>query len=162
MNFVRQHKLEILIFSFAVLARVFLFYINLEASDGNLIATIHGDDGYYELSSNILAGHGFSGSDVSPYEPNPLRTPVYPGFIALVLYLFGSYWAVVLVQILIGSAIPVLGRRIALRLTGMENVALWVGILLIFEPYLASSLSSTALVFPFSLCTIILSINPAS
>ena len=151
MDFVHRHKIDLFIFAVALIARLFLFGINLHAQHGDLISTIHGDDGYYELSRNLAAGHGFTAENQPPYHPNPLRTPGYIVFIASLLQLTKSYWAVILIQIVIGAFIPILGRRIALRLFPDPRIGLWVGILTALEPYLVlfSSIFYTETLFIF-------------
>lgn len=151
MNFIRKHKIDLIIFGIALVARVFLFGINFHAEHWNLLNTIHGDDGYYEISRNFAAGHGFTGEDNPPYHPNPLRTPVYILFIAGILWLTKSYWVVIILQMIIGALIPVLGRHIALKLLHSEKIALSVGILTSFEPYLVlfSSIFYTETLFIF-------------
>ncbi len=44
---------------------------------------------YARLAENLRAGHGFSADAKPPFRPNVLRTPVYPGFLALLLALGG-------------------------------------------------------------------------
>jgi hypothetical protein len=141
MDFLRRHKIDLIIFAVALLARLLLFAIDLHASQGNLINAIHGDDGYYELSRNFVAGHGFTGQSTPPYIPNPLRTPGYIFFLAGLLWVSKSYWVVILVQIVMGAFVPLLGRRIALKLIPDERIGFWVGILMALDPY--SALFST-------------------
>jgi hypothetical protein len=151
MDFVRRHKIDLFIFALALIARLVLFGINLHAQNGDLISTIHGDDGYYELSRSLVAGHGFTGASAPPYIPNALRTPGYIVLLAGLLWLTKSYWVTILVQIVIGAFIPILGRRIALKLFPDARIGLWVGILMALEPYLVlfSSIFYTETVFIF-------------
>ncbi len=151
MNFIKKHKIDLVIFGVAFLMRMILFSINLNYQHGDLINTIHGDDGYYEISQGLIHGHGFTGDVSEPFKPNALRTPLYIYFITGTLLLFNSYWLIIILQMLIGSCIPLLGRRIALTLVSREKVALWVGILLAFEPYLVlfSSIFYTETLFIF-------------
>ena len=44
---------------------------------------------YARLAENLRAGHGFSADPRPPFRPNVLRTPVYPGFLAILLALGG-------------------------------------------------------------------------
>ncbi len=151
MNFIRRHKIDLIIFAVALIARLALFGVNLHASQGNLINAIHGDDGYYELSRNVVAGHGFTGESAPPYIPNPLRTPGYILFLAGLLWLTKSYLVTILVQIVLGACIPILGRRIALKLLPDKRVGFWVGMLMALEPYLVlfSSIFYTETLFIF-------------
>jgi hypothetical protein len=57
----------IVIFLLALAVRVVLLSVVFSHNQGQLIPTIHGDDGYYEISQNIIAGHGYSGAMHTPY-----------------------------------------------------------------------------------------------
>lgn len=151
MNFIKKHKIDIILFGLALGARAFLFCINLEASKGDLLGAIHGDDGYYELSQGILAGHGFSWDVHEPFRPNTLRTPLYIYFISAIVFVTGSFGFAILVQVILGALIPILGRHIALAITPRHSIGLWVGILLALEPYLVlfSTIFYTETVFIF-------------
>ena len=134
-TFFKKHKIFIIIFLIALLARSVLFFINFHANNYELVPTIKGDDGYYELSRGLLLGHGLSGDVDAPFSPNPLRTPVWPLFIAAILYFFKSYWAVLFAQILIGSVIPLLGMHIVNKIIPSIKISIIVGLLLALEPY---------------------------
>ncbi len=136
LNFCKEHKIEIAIFLLAVFLRSVLFLVNLNHNQGDLITTIRGDDGYYEISKSLVEGIGFGGLDASGlFVPNPLRPPVYPFFIAGILYIFKSYWVVLIIQILIGSMIPVLGMYIIRKFTQVNALIIATGVLLALEPY---------------------------
>ena len=74
MNFLRAHKVEIFIFLIAVIARVFYFGISLNYQ-GDLTKTMWAADGYYEVSRNIIEGHGYSADSAPPYTPYSFRPP---------------------------------------------------------------------------------------
>src|SRR3989344_913914 len=103
------------IFLLALFVRVVLFWFIFSNADYNLVESIKGVDGYYRLSENLLAGNGFSFDSETPYLPNPLRPHVYPIFIASLVYIFQSYWAVLIAQLLIGSFIAVVSYLLATR-----------------------------------------------
>ena len=149
--FFSKYKLEIIIFSLALCVRLILFFINLDASNGNFIGAIHGDDGYYELSQGLLNGHGFSWSQEEPFLPNTLRTPLYIYFIAGLVFVFGSYLAPLIAQIILGSFIPILGFYIVLEIFSRRKIAFVTALLLAFEPYLTlfSSIFYTETLFIF-------------
>ncbi len=151
LNFLRKYKVEIVIFILALFARSILVSINLYANDYNIVNTIHGDDGYYEISQGILSGNGFTGFPNYPFSPNPLRPPLWPYMIAFIVWIFGSYWAVAIVEILIGSLIPVLGFIITKKIFKNSKIALGTGILMALEPYsvLLSSLLYSETIFTF-------------
>lgn len=145
-NFLKNHKVDLLIFLLALTVRMVLFFINLKASGGNFEETIHGSDWYYEVSKNIFSGNGFSIDGISP---SPVQVPLYPLFLAFSLFVFGSYKFAVVAQILIGSLIPILARHLSLRLIPHYGVALFVGVVLALEPnfVLLSSIFFTETLF---------------
>ncbi|MDP3962769.1 MAG: hypothetical protein Q8Q03_02810 [bacterium] len=132
--FLSKYRIDLLVFGLALCARLALFMVNFDASKGDLIGTIHGDDGYYEISQSLIKGNGFTWDTEEPFRPQALRTPLYIYFISGILLATGSFWAVIIIQMLIGSCIPFLGRRISLRLNPSRSIAMFVGILLAFEP----------------------------
>jgi len=132
-RFYTKYHFEIIIFSLALVFRLILFFINYSVNEYNLISTIKADDGYYELSQNIINGHGFSFDNSEPYRPNSLRPPLWPYLIAFFAYL-GSYWLVFSVEIIMGSFIPVFGYKISKYLIG-NKMAKILAFLMIFEPY---------------------------
>ncbi|HEU0080905.1 MAG TPA: glycosyltransferase family 39 protein [Candidatus Paceibacterota bacterium] len=134
-SFVFRYRLEIAVFAIALAARLVFFSLSFPAHHGDIVQTIKGDDGYYELSQNILAGNGFSFDVAPPYRPNPLRPPVWPFAIAGIAALFKSYWAVFAFEVLLGSFIPVMGMAIARRLFARRAVWLGTGLLMAIEPY---------------------------
>jgi 4-amino-4-deoxy-L-arabinose transferase-like glycosyltransferase len=150
-SFIHRNKIDLIIFAVALFARLILFSINFHYEHYNLVNTIHGDDGYYEISKDLSLGHGFSGMLAPPYQPNALRTPIYPWFIALGLIIFKSYWVVIALQILFGSFIPVFGYRIASKVTSSKSISLWTGLALSLQPYLIlfSSIFYTETLFIF-------------
>ncbi len=136
MALTRERKITLLLFALALAARVAFFWANTAAHGGELLPTILNSEGYYELANNILAGHGFSESPVAPYAPDSLRPPLYPLFIAAIVGVFGSYWPVIIAQILLASVLPLLARRISFRITQNAWVGNTVGILFAVEPVL--------------------------
>ncbi len=133
-NWIKSYRLEIIIFLAALILRLALFAVNFSANDHAFIPTIKGDDGYYELSQNIIAGNGFSFDAAPPYRPNPLRPPVWPLLIAFFAKTFGSYWAVFMFEMILGCFIPILGMHVARRIVG-DKLSKWVAAALVFEPY---------------------------
>lgn len=150
-NFLKKHKVVIIIFLIALIAHSALFFVNFSNQEYDLIPTIRGDDGYFEISRNLVEGKGFTGEEVFPFSPNPLRPPVYPFFIAGILLLFDSYWAVLIIQLLISAVIPVLGMNIVNKVIPSNKIAISVGVLLAIEPYstLFSSIFYTETLFIF-------------
>jgi len=150
-DFLKRHKLDIAIFTLALIVRLFFFSLNVSATHGDIIGAIYGDDGYFEISKNIVLGNGFSWDAAPPYTPNALRTPGYIFFLSGLLAVSGSYLFTIFIQILIGSCIPILARHLAHKLSDSMKVGFWVGIALALEPYLSvfSSIFYTETLFIF-------------
>ncbi len=134
MSFLRSHKVEIGIFILALLVRLVFFGLSYSAHDGNLTSVINAGDGYYDIAQNLVAGHGYSVAHEPPYTPTSFRTPVTSYFIALMYFLFGSYFAAIFVHMLLGSIIPLLGMKLARFMTDIRGVSIAVGIFLALEP----------------------------
>lgn len=132
-SFIKKYKIELIIFISALILRTVLFFINFSVNNYDLITTIKADDGYYELSQNIINGHGFTFDSDQPYRPNSLRPPLWPYLIALFAFM-GGYWLVLVVEIFMASLIPVFGYKIA-KLLFEEKIARVVSILMVIEPY---------------------------
>ncbi len=131
-RFLSQHKSLVIIFAIALVARVILLLVNLHAAGGDFQLAIHGDDGYYEVSKNLVEGKGFS---MDGMIESPIHVPIYPYFLAALLYVSGSYVFTIAVQILIGALIPVLATILVRRIFGKGRIALITGIILAIEPY---------------------------
>jgi 4-amino-4-deoxy-L-arabinose transferase-like glycosyltransferase len=72
---------------------------------------------YVQPALNLLAGHGFSQQEVSPFAPDASRTPVYPLFIAVLYAAFGEFplviaGAQVVISALTATLTYLLGRRL--------------------------------------------------
>ena len=126
------------IFLLAVLIRVLFFAVAYYESDRTFSGIFPRYDGYYEIAENLLAGNGFSMTTVAPFVPDSVRTPLYPLFIAGIVWLCKSYYAVFALQTLVGSLIPLFAYRIALQLTSRSAVAGAVALLLACEPLTVS------------------------
>jgi hypothetical protein len=136
MNFLRTYRQEIGIALLAFCAHVLCFLVVAHAHPDTMRDIIHADDAYYEIAGNLIAGNGFSSATTSPYAPNALRTPGYIYPLAGLLSVGGDA-AVVLVQLLIASLIPVLGMHIARHITSSMRIGFVTGIILALDPTLA-------------------------
>lgn len=86
--------------------------------------------GYDLLARNLQAGHGFSLRAIPPYQPDGLRTPLYPAFIAATYALTGSYpVAVAVAQAIVDSLTALLvgglGRALWGRRVGLASAVLY-------------------------------------
>jgi hypothetical protein len=136
LKFIKLYKVEIAIFFIAFAARLIFFLVCLHANAGDLITTIRGQDGYFDLSRNLLLGNGFSINPEAPFLPYSYGVPGYSYFIYFILWFTGSYKAVTLVQIITGSLIPILGMHISRQLVSkLKKIPTIVGVLLALAPY---------------------------
>ncbi len=140
-NFFRNHRWEVVIFGIALILRLALFFLNFQHNQQNLIATIQGDDGWYQLSQSALHMHGFLGEVDPPFRANPLRPPLWPYLIAFFAFVFHSYWAVAFIELLLGASMPVLGYHLCREVFSSivadqaEVVAKWVSVAMVVSPY---------------------------
>ena len=136
-NGMSDRKTDLILFGVAVIIRLAFLFLSAQHNNGDLLTATVELENYYKLGNNLLAGHGFSAALEPPFLPDSLRGPLYPGFIAAILYFSGSLWAVLFAQIIIGSAIPLLGRRISYKIIPNRTAAILVGLTLAAEPLTA-------------------------
>lgn len=136
MKFLKKHKIEIYLFALAIVLRLIFFWFNIQAHDKDLLPTILRSESYFEIANNIIAGNGFSGDAQEPFRPQSIRAPIYPLFIAAILIIFGTYWAVMIIQIIIGSILAILSKRICYYILEDKKIAIGVGIFFAVEPLL--------------------------
>lgn len=97
------------------------------------------DWGYDVMAYNMLSGHGFSGAESPPFDPNVTRTPGYPIFLALIYSLFGrNYNAVFIIQIIMSNLTALLVYFIAFKsfVSYKKQIASLAYILVLFCPFL--------------------------
>src|SRR3989344_3436610 len=104
-EFFRKHKIGIIIFVFAIAVGLALFVFNFQATNNDFIGTIHGGDGYYEISKNLIDGNGYSFDPGPIFKPEPLRPPLWIFTMAVIAKVFGSYVPVFIFEIILGSLI---------------------------------------------------------
>ncbi len=137
MNFVQTYKTELILVVLSLLVHLVCFAFVLSANGWDVTTAVRGDDGYFELAQNVLAGNGFSWSSTPPYEPNPLRTPGYIYFLAGLIGITGSIAAAAGVQLLLASALPIFGMYIARYITRSSGIGMVTGVILAVDPTLA-------------------------
>ena len=112
-KYISPYRIEIGIFLLAVFVRLVFFLVCLSSNGGDVVTTVRGQDWYFELSKNLLLGNGFSVYSVPPFIPYSYGVPFYPYFLFFLLWLTGSYLAVAMIQLLLGSIIPLLGIQLS-------------------------------------------------
>lgn len=136
MNFLSRYKTELALASLALVVHLAIFAFVIHANGGSTLTAVRGDDGFFELAENVLAGNGFSWSPSAPYAPNPLRTPGYSYVLAALIGAFGVA-GTALVQLLVASILPPLGMRIAERIANSRTIGIAAGVILALDPTLA-------------------------
>ncbi len=131
----REYRPWLMLFALALLVRLAYLFVSIHTyGDGDLIQAISAADGYFNVSQNIIAGNGLSDSVAPPYVPYSFRPPLFHYFIAGAYWFLGGYWGVILAQILLASALPLLGVAIARYLTDRTWIVWAAGVLLALEP----------------------------
>lgn len=136
MNFINKYKTELALASLALVVHLAIFAFVIHANGGSTLTAVRGDDGFFELAENVLAGNGFSWSPSAPYAPNPLRTPGYSYVLAMLIGAFGVA-GTALVQLLVASILPPLGMRITERVANSRTIGIATGVILALDPTLA-------------------------
>ena len=111
-EYLRRYRIAIGIFVLAVAVRfLFLPFSVLHPEPLTFSGVAY--DGYYVIAKNLLSGVGYYGdSPVERMFPDSIRMPLYPVLIAAFAYLTGGYKTLLILQMLIGSTIPLLGRKL--------------------------------------------------
>lgn len=136
MNFLNKYKIELALASLALIVHLAIFAFVIHANGGSTLTAVRGDDGFFELAENVLAGNGFSWSPSAPYAPNPLRTPGYSYVLATLIGAFGVA-GTALIQLLVASILPPLGMRITERIANSRTIGIVTGVILALDPTLA-------------------------
>jgi 4-amino-4-deoxy-L-arabinose transferase-like glycosyltransferase len=131
----RTHKVEVLVFLGAFLIRaVYAVIIQIKSGSHGFIAFSDAEYFYYTAAKNLLQHHVFSIAQSAPYYPDAFHTPLYPAFIAGLLWLKAPLFCIVLIQDLFAAATVSLLYRIALTLSRSYAIALTAAILASLEP----------------------------
>lgn len=135
MNFIRSYKTELLIALLSLVLHSVLFAVMVDNA-GSVLDVVRVDDGYFELTENVLAGNGFSWSTHAPYAPNPLRTPGYIYALAGLISFAGITGAAI-IQLIASTLIPLFGMYIARCITKSKKISILTGVILASDPTLA-------------------------
>ena len=119
----RELKFKISLFVLAFILPLFLALYSYQQNgmgffDSSLQGRLGDENGYGTIAKNI-AEHGvFSASLVSPFVPDPIRTPIFPYFFALGYWLTGNFILSILLNILVGALTVVVVFEIAFIILG--------------------------------------------
>lgn len=133
----------IFILAAAFIARILIFGVVLWDFEKSGLFV---DDswGFYRTAQNLLEGRGFSRDISEPYRPGASFPPLYPLLLAGSLAVSGSVIPLILFQILLSSAVPLLIWKIGQEFTPKKPVWYFASALMALEP-LGMILSSAVL-----------------
>jgi len=127
-----------MIFTVAIIVRL-LFCVTGYVTEGPRYFMTYSDShGYLTIATNLVERRGFSMSEIAPFEPDSIRIPGYPYFLAFSLLLFGNPWLAILIQILLGAFTPLLLYEVLRRFQFTKRVALIVAGIIAIEPLQAA------------------------
>src|SRR5438132_5354271 len=131
LDLVRRHKLFFLLVTLAALALRLFFVFRFRVIDGDTF--IYGD-----IAKNWLT-HGIYGLSDGMVRPTLIRLPGYPGFLAVVFFLFGHehYGAVTIVQAFVDTNTCLVIAALALELMN-ERTAKTAYVLAALCPFTAN------------------------
>lgn len=106
-------------------------FSHISSISGQALPVAGGDSAEYaQLSDNLLAHHRFTLSEQAPFTPETFRVIGYPLFMAGIVAVFKSYFAVTLVQalLMVLSAVMILwmGRRMFSPTAGLIAAGLFL------------------------------------
>lgn len=132
--FLRKYpKSLLLIVLLALVVRIALFG-GIFGSFGEDGLHLTDSRGFFRTGENIAAGNGFSRSSEAPFEPSAHFPPVYPLLVAGSLSVSDSIIPLIILQIILGSLIPILVFRLGSLITERKSVPLIAAGLSAFEP----------------------------
>jgi hypothetical protein len=124
----RNHKVDFFIFGVAITIRIIALLLSAQIS-----GLLHAD-GYYEIGYNLAHGNGYSFASQAPYFIDSERTPGLPFLLYPFMLLPNGAWIFILLQILIGSSLPLLAKRIFTQAGTPSKIATGMSIALALEP----------------------------
>jgi 4-amino-4-deoxy-L-arabinose transferase-like glycosyltransferase len=146
------------VFALALTARLVYLIFFLHGSD--VATTMGGADCYGQIAANLIQGHGYSCSYQAPYVLNSMRPPLMSFMLAGGYMLAHSYWFPALLQVILGSLIPVIAMALAQSLVASQRVSRSLGVLLALEPngilFSVGAYSETLFTFFFLLAVYVL------
>lgn len=123
----------LVILTAGLLLRIFLFGIVLYTQGGEAFF-VSDSAGFLQSAQNLLAGNGFSRSAGPPFLPSAHFPPVYPLLLAGSLKLASSAIPLIILQIILGTLLPLLVWKIGKIFTDKTSVCSLAAGLMALEP----------------------------
>lgn len=140
-SFAKRRRFEVSIFILALFLRALFLFFSLELhgfSVDHLKA-----DGYYEISENLIH-HGIFSRSNATLEPDSIRTPGLPFLLYPFLAVRYGMPVFLMLQSIVASLLPLLGRKLALDAGLSPRSAGAVAIIMALDPF-SISISSRIL-----------------
>lgn len=126
-------KSLVLLIALGFVLRLSLF-LTIFITQGEGAFLVSDSQRFISVAQNLIGGHGFSQSSEAPFLPSAHFPPIYPIFVAASLALSSSLLPLVILQLLLSSAIPLLAWLLAKRFTARTDVPLIAAGLMALEP----------------------------
>ncbi len=113
--------------------------------------------GFLRVAENIAAGNGISQSDSAPFLPDSRFPQIFALLLGGSLFAFGSFLPIIILNMILGSVIPLIAYRIGAHFTENRKTGIIAAVLVAFEP-LTLILSILLIPHPLSLIFLLLAI----
>lgn len=135
LNWLKAHKTEVWIFLLAFGVRfLYAVFVQLKFGSRGFLAYSDAFSFYLPLAKNLIENGVFSMSSAPPYIPDAYRTPLYPIFVSVFLWLRAPLLAVIFAQNILAGAMAVLIYRIGILIFDSRNIGLFAAIFMSIEP----------------------------
>jgi len=145
----RDQKILFVIASSALILRVALFGFGLFNAGTEYFFSFDDALGYVEPAKNLIEGRGYSVDYYGVMYPEVGRTPGYPLLIAASLALSKSFLPLIILQLVIGSMLPILAYYLALHIFENRHAAMAAAVFFALDPLIIalSTLLMTEIIF---------------
>lgn len=135
MKFLKEHKLEILIFFVAFFIQLAAFFLMIQQEGVDVFSESDAKI-YIQIAKNILNYKVFSWSQEMPLIPDSFRMPLYPLFLAFIFSFTSKIWFVSIIHNILSAATCVLIFLIGKKVFN-QKVGLLAAFILALEPHRA-------------------------
>lgn len=132
---IKKYKNEIIVFSLAFLVR-FIYAVAMQVMFGDHVFISYSDAAtYLQEAKNLVTHHTLSQVVVSPFlVPDPLRTPGYPLFLALFVWLKSPLFFIAVAQDALAGLMAVMIYRLGIKIFESRPVGIIASIIFSIEP----------------------------
>ena len=135
LSWIKKYKIELIIFFVAFLVRIFYAVIVQWLFGSHVFISFSDAANYLHMAQTFLQYHTISQATDSPFLlPDPLRTPIYPLFLALFVLFKLPIFTVVLVQNILVGFIAVIIYRLGIKLFESRSIGIVASVIFCFEP----------------------------